>query len=172
MADQTSKWRKLDMRWMLAASLGLNLLFVGSFMGAAYRHVGGPGAPGGDEPPAMRSYATPYVLALPREKRRALFDALRGGDQGVAPLSRQERRALYAQMVTTLRATPFDPDAAEHVLSAQRDAVLGVQSAAQSMWLKEVTNMAPDERATYADELEKMLKRGARRPGGRMERDN
>lgn len=169
MADQTSKWRKPNMRWVLAASLSLNLLFVGSFVGAAYRHAG---APGGGEPPAMRSYATPYVLALPREKRRALFDALHSGDHGVVPLSRQERRALYAQMVATLRATPFDPTAAEGVLSAQRDAVLGVQSAAQSMWLKEVTDMAPDERATYADELEKVLKRGPRRPNRRKNHDN
>ncbi|MGJ8627512.1 MAG: periplasmic heavy metal sensor [Sulfitobacter sp.] len=169
MADQTSKWRKLNIRWVLAASLGLNLLFVGAFMGAAYRHAG---APRGGEPPGMRSYATPYVLALPREKRRALFDALRGGDHGVVPLSRQERRALYAQMVVTLRTTPFDPVAAEGVLNAQRDAVLGVQSAAQSMWLKEVTDMGPGERATYADELEKVLKRGPRRPNRRKSRDN
>ncbi len=158
MADQHSKWRRPNLRWILAASIGLNLLFVGAFVGAAYRHAGGPGARDGG-PPDMRSYATPYVRALPKDKRRALFQALRNGDQGVTTLSKQERRALYQQMVTALRATPFDPVAVKQVLTVQRDAVLGLQSAAQNRWLQEVTDMSEAERASYADELEKVLRR-------------
>ena len=170
MADQKPKRRRLNMRWVLAASLGLNLLFVGAFVGAAYREAGGPGASRGDGL-MTRGYATPYVRALPREKRRALYQALRNGDQGGTRLSKDERRALYTQMVTALRATPFDPARATDVLNAQRDAVLGVQSAAQSAWLKAVTGMVPAERAAYADELENVLKRGARRSECRKKRN-
>ncbi len=171
MVDQTSQPRKPVMKWVLAASLGANLLFVGAFAGAAYRHAGGPGARSG-EGPGMRSYATPYVQALPRETRRAMVQSLRGDTQGGAPLSRKARRALYLEMVSVLRATPFDPAAAENVLTMQRDAVLGVQSAAQSAWLAQVTAMAPDERATYADTLEKLLERGIKRPDRPKKRDN
>ncbi|MGJ8615458.1 MAG: periplasmic heavy metal sensor [Sulfitobacter sp.] len=170
MADHTPKRRRVNLRWVLAASLGLNLLFVGVFVGAAYRQAGGPGSHG-DGAQMTRGYATPYVQALPRETRRALHQTLRNGDQAGARLSRKARRALYAQMIATLRATPFDPTAATDVLSAQRDAVLGVQSLAQSMWLKEVTDMTPDERAAYADKLEKILKRGPRRPDRRKKRE-
>jgi len=169
MDDHTPKRRRVKLRWVLAASLGLNLLFVGAFVGAAYRQAGGPGAYGGGQ--MARGYATPYVQALPRETRRALHQTLRNGDQAGARLSKNARRELYAQMVAALRATPFDPAVATDVLSAQRDAVLGVQSAAQSVWLKEVTDMTPDERAAYADKLEKILKRGPRRPDRRKKRD-
>ncbi len=153
--------RKRMMRWALALSLGVNLLFVSLFAGAAYRNAGAPGMRGG-EGPGMRSYATPYVQALPRETRRALHHSLRSGDGKAKPLSRGARRALYQEMLKVLRADAFDPNAAEKVLSAQRDAILGVQSAAQSAWLVEVAKMTADERAEYADQLEKTLKRGPR----------
>ncbi len=154
--------RKMIMRWALALSLGVNLLFVGIFAGAAYRHAGGADVRGG-EGPGMRNYATPYVHALPREKRHALHRSLRQGNGQAAPLSRDARRALYQQMLTVLRTDPFDPIAAQNVLTAQRDAILGVQSAAQSAWLVEVTQMAANERAAYADALENVLKRGPRK---------
>lgn len=170
MVDQTPQRRKRIMRWVLAGSLGLNLLFVGAFAGAAYRQAGGPAAPGG-EAPGMRGYATPYVHALPRDTRRSLFQALHAGGKDAPHMSRKARRALYQRMVSVLRTAPFDPAAAEEVLSAQRDAVLGVQSAAQSLWLEKVTEMVPAERATYADELEKVLKRGPRHRDGAKKRD-
>ncbi|WP_254693226.1 periplasmic heavy metal sensor [Sulfitobacter sp. SK011] len=170
MVDDKPQRRKWIMRLVLAVSLGLNLLFVGAFAGAAYRGAGGAGARNG-EGTGLRGYAAPYVQALPRDKRRALFQALRDNRAGAAPLSRNARRALYQQMVSVLRATPFDPAEAEQVLGAQRDAVLGVHSTAQLIWLEEVTEMTPDERASYADDLEKVLARGPRRRDRPNKRD-
>ncbi|MGC1495880.1 MAG: periplasmic heavy metal sensor [Sulfitobacter sp.] len=163
--------RKRIMRWALALSLGVNLVFVGLFAGAAYRNAGGPGAPWRGEGPGMRNYATPYVQALPRETRRELHLGLRRGDGQAKPLSREERRALYQQMLSVLRADSFDPTAAKNVLSAQRDAILGVQSAAQAAWLDEIAQMDAPERAAYADELEKVLKRGPRKRRGNKPKD-
>ena len=161
MVDPVTRKRKWIIRWLLAASLGLNLLFVGAFAGAAYRNGGG----GPDnERSVLRGYAAPYVHALPRETRRALGRELRKEREGQTPISRRARRAQYLQMVTLLRQASFDLAAAEQILSTQRNAVTNMQSSAQTLWLKEVTEMSAEERTTYADELEKVLKR---KPGKR-----
>jgi uncharacterized membrane protein len=163
MVDQMPRKPKRVMRWVLAGSLGLNLLFVGAFAGSTFR---GGGKNSDGERSAPRGYAAPYVHALPREKRQALFRELRQERSGEARDSGRARRAQYQEMVAVLRQVPFDPVAAERILGTQRDAVTNMQSTAQELWLKEVTEMAPEARATYADTLEKVLKRrpGKRRP--------
>lgn len=158
MVDQKPQSRRSIIRWVLAASLGLNLLFIGAFAGAAFRGAG-PGGGGDDQRTALRGYAAPYVHALPRETRRALAQEMRKDRKGQASSSKRARRAQYQEMVTVLRQIPFDPAAAEQILDTQRDAVTTMQSAAQILWLKEVTEMAPDARAAYANQLEKVLKR-------------
>lgn len=170
MDDQKKPQRGKVMRWVLAGSLGLNLLFVGAFAGAAYRGGTGHGARVGQGDTA-RGYAAPYVRALPRESRKALFDALRQEQKSGPLLPRKARRALHERMVSVLRETPFDPAAAERVLTAQRDADLSVQSVAQKMWLKAVTDMDTQTRAAYADALEQALERRARRHGSAFKRD-
>ena len=157
-ADRWRRGRRL-LPWLLGVSLALNLLVIGAFAGAAYRHAGGPGARG--EPPGVRGYGSPYVQALPREARRELGRALRGGSEGKA-MSRAARRALYDEMLVALRRDPFDPAAAEAVLQAQRTAVDGVQRRAHSAWLAEIAGMDAAARADYADTLEEVLERGPR----------
>lgn len=170
MDDQKSPKRSKVIRWVLAGSLGLNLLFVGAFVGAAYRGGTGHGAPGTQSDTA-RGYAAPYVRALPHESRKALFKALRQEQKSGPLMPREARRALHQRMVSVLRATPFDPAAAEQVLTAQRDAELSVQSVAQTIWLKAVTDMDAQARAEYADALEKALEHGLRRRGSEDKRD-
>ncbi len=142
---------------ILAVSLALNLLFVGLFAGAALRHGGGKGGPGG---PLLRSYGAPYMQALPRADRKALNAALR--QAGAIP-NRKARAALYGEVLAGLRVNPFDSRAVADLMAKQQATVTGVQQAAQGAWIKIVSDMSPTARAAYADALEQRLQqRGGR----------
>ncbi len=141
----------------LGLSLALNLLFVGLIAGAVWRnHGGGDMRPGG---PRLQSYAAPYVHALPRAERRALNRSIRAAHPR---LGRAARRAVYAQMLTALRAEPFDAAAIQQVLDDQRSAILGVQQAAQTKWMAAIVNMSQAERLAYADRLQQQIEKGGR----------
>lgn len=163
---QTPKRRRL--RWALIASLALNLIFVGLFAGAAYRFAGGPGSVGSDGGHAARSYATPYVRALPRDARRAVFSGMRQGGDAIP--SRAARRAIYDQVLMALRSEPFDADAVAALVRQQGQFALDFQMAAEGAWLAQVSKMSASERTDYADRVAEMLRRG---PGkhGKKDRD-
>jgi len=143
------------LRWALGLSLGLNLAVVGLVVGAAYRFDGPHGGPMRH----MRDYGTPYVMALPKERRHAVFmNARKGRDD--KSVSRTARRALYQEALTAIRADPFDVAEARRVLDLQRDATLTVQQTVQDAWLAELAKMPAEERAAYAIRVEEMLKHG------------
>ena len=143
------------LRWALGLSLGVNLLVLGLVAGAVYRFDG----PHGGAMRHMRDYGTPYVMALPEERRRAVFVDARKGREDKS-VSRAARRALYQEALTAIRAEPFDPAEARRVLDLQRDATLTVQQTVQNAGLAELAQMSAPERAAYADRVEEMLKRG------------
>ena len=112
------------MRVALGLSLALNVMILGALGGAMWRH-GGPGPHGGGDLPGLRSYASPYVQALPPEARRGLHGKMRTSGKA-HHLDREARRALYDEMLAALRAEPFQADVAA--------AVLRVCSSADSRW--------------------------------------
>lgn len=152
-------------KWVLGLSLALNLLIVGAIGGTIWRFNA---KDGGDRRGHIEALASgvPYVRALPRDARRALGRKLRR-DRADLP-QRSERRALYQQMIDTLRQEPFDADAASEILATQAETAQTVQARAQSGWLEIVTEMNPEERAEVAERLEEGLKKrrghGPRRP--------
>jgi uncharacterized membrane protein len=158
MATQHTARRRRIFKIVLAASLALNLLLLGVFAGAALRH-GGKGLPAG---PRMHSYAVPYVQALPRADRRAIFQEIRKQHGG---FDKQARRELYQDMLAGLRADPFDPAAVEAVLNTQSEAVQGAQTSSQTAWLAQVLKMSQAERLEYADAVEEALKNRRERRG-------
>lgn len=141
-------------RWLLGASLALNLLFVGLVAGAVLR--GGPPHGVGKHMSELRGFGAPYLRELPRAERRTLFRALRQG--GYLP-DRTARRAAYDAMVGALRLQPFEPTRAEQVLRQYSDTLMRAQGAAQAEWLRLVTGMSDAERAAYADRLAARLER-------------
>jgi len=144
-------WVKL----MLGLSLALNLAIVGLVAGMVLR-----GGPMGGKGPAAMGYATPYVIALPRDLRRGVFRGIRE-DKSLP--DRKARRADYRAMVKALRATPLDTSAVEALLRKQADGVARVQARGQTAWLNVVTDMSDAERAAYADRIEEVLERGGKR---------
>lgn len=163
MADQEKSLNKgRKWRWILGLSLGLNLVFVGLFAGAALRFSGGERQM---EKPRMsvQGYAAPYVRALPNDARRALGRQLRA-EEGGRGNGRAARRQAYQQMVEALRAAPFDIVKVEALLSAQAQRASGAINTAQSLWLEQVAQMSPAERSAYVDRLIAILaKRGTRK---------
>ena len=155
MADEQKAPRcPLWVKIVLGLSLAANLAIVGLVAGLVLR-----GGPLGGNGPSV-GYAMPYVIALPREERRGVFDTVRGNKD--LP-NRRARRADYAAMIDALRADTLDVAAIQAILARQADGATRVQTAAQDAWIAAVSAMTPDERAAYTTRIEDVLKRGPKR---------
>ncbi|MGD9295369.1 MAG: periplasmic heavy metal sensor, partial [Roseobacter sp.] len=125
---RNSKWLGIA----LAISLAVNLLIVGFMAGSFARHTGS--AVSGARAPGLGNFGAPYMMALPRQERRAVLRALRAEAKGRVP-DRQARRALFDEVLSVLRATPFDRNALQQAVSQQAETSIYVQQTAQAAWL-------------------------------------
>ena len=144
------------LRIVFGLSLALNLLIVGIVAGFLLR-----GGPVRDLSAGMQTGRMLY-RELPKENREVLRRALRTNvDRTVLQSAR-----IGPELNAALRAEPFDPDALIVLLDRQADALRAGQEVMRDQWLGIVTEMSPEERATYADRLHEAAKRGPkRRPG-------
>ena len=142
-------WGKI----LLALSLALNFGFVGLMIGAGLRHDGAD---------RTGAFGTPYMRALPREERRAVLQGLRASEDAGIP-DRKMRRAMFEDVLATLRSEPFDPAALRQAVTHQAEVSVAVQRRAQQAWLDVVIAMEVDDRRAYADAVEKALRRGSKR---------
>ena len=149
---------------LLGLSLALNLAVVGVVAGAFARngpHGGAHGGAHGGPPKGVRNnFAMPYLKALPREERRALFERARAAHQGN---DRAQRGALYQDMIDALEAEVFDRKAVEAVLANQVEATLQVQSNRQLEWINVIEAMSYEDRMTYAAEVKAIIERKPKR---------
>lgn len=146
-------------RWIrvaLALSLALNLLVVGISVGAMLR--GGP-APGG------RDFGLgPLSEALSREDRKALRAAFLHRHPDI----RAERRAIRAQfddLLAVLRADPFDPVALDAALEAIAQRNSDLLDTGRGLVAERLKAMDTEDRANFADRLERNLRKLGRRDG-------
>lgn len=162
MTDTSDATQKLPRRYkiILGVSLAVNLVVAGMIGGAALRH--GEGARGGLRSAGLGAYALPYMLALPKEERQQVMKTVRSDRKGRVP-DRAARRALYADVLSVLRAEPFDAEKLSIALSTQAETTIEVQQSAQAAWMAVIAQMSDAERAAYADEVEEVLRRGPRR---------
>ena len=101
----------------------------------------------------------PYVIALPKEDRRAVFGAVRNDPD--LP-GRGARRAAYREMVELLAADTFDVEAVRAVLARQAGDVGQVQAVAQAAWLDKVAAMSTGDRQAYAQRVQEVVSKGVR----------
>jgi uncharacterized membrane protein len=139
------------MRVLLFVSLALNLLVAGLVLGDILTLTGG--GPGRGPRPAELALG-PVARALDEDDRRAILDSLRG-DPDLRPLGRGEVETGLRELATTLRADPFVPDAFRAALTMQNRLVIDAQAAVQGALLTQVEVMSPEERAAFADRLER-----------------
>lgn len=143
-APATPRW----LRWLLAASLALNLLVLGLVVGDALRD----GRPGGGLRPTEMALG-PFARALADEDRRAILSDLRGRPE-LAPLGRGERGAAFAGILAAVRAEPFDEARLRAAMAEQSERVEAAQRAVQDAVAARLASLPPQERAAFADRLE------------------
>ena len=152
------------LRIALGISVALNLLVAGLVAGAVLR----------DGDPRARMVRDldfgPFTEALsPRDR-----DALRREFVARAPEMRDVRRAMRDDLetfLTVLRSEPFDAAALAVVMDNQDGRMARRVELGQELLLERLGAMTPDERAAFADRLERRLRRGGSndgpgRPGG------
>ena len=136
------------LRWLLVASLALNLMVAGLVLGHSLVHQG-PGR----GPRPMDMSLGPIAKALGADDRRAILAELRGRGDLRAP-GRQERRAVMVEVVEALRAEPFDEPRARTALEAQAGRIDAVERALRDALLLRLATLDVEEREALAERIE------------------
>jgi len=155
---------KKPFRWsrvVLVVSLALNLAVIGTVAGALLRWDAGV-----DRARAMqvRDFGFgPFVGALETKDRRDVGRMFirSAGDPREA---RAEVKAMFAQMIATLKAEPFDRQAFETLLLQQQQKFSSRQEIGAQIVVDQIAQMSAPDRAAYATRLEDMLKKPPRSP--------
>lgn len=141
------------LRIALAVSVALNLAFVGMAAGAFLRH----GPP--DRMVRDLDFG-PFGEAFSREDRALMregFLSRAGNLRDLRDGMRQDAQALLA----ALRADPFDPARVEAALAGQGRRMAERLELGRSLVLERIAAMSPQDRAAFADRLERaMMRRG------------
>lgn len=138
----------------LALSVALNLGVAGLAAGAWLRD-----GPHGGMPRDM-SFG-PFSEALDDADRKAIRRALLDR-MGEFRGQRQAARAEFETLLSALRADPFEPAALTSALSAIETRMTERLDLGRSLIETRLAAMSAEERAAFADRLEKGLRRGAR----------
>ena len=151
-------------RWVMPVlflSLALNLLVVGAIVGRSLApddhrkkdRIAGP----------IRSIVgEPFVRALTREDRRAMLDEIKREGPRIKE-SREGLRQRVEALLVALRSQPFDAEEVQRLMQDQRQIARGRQEFGEMLLLNRLQNMSAEERAAYADRLEKSLRNLRRR---------
>jgi uncharacterized membrane protein len=147
------QWSKL----ILVASLGLNLVVVGLVAGAWSN-----GPKRGERGGGASWVSGPFGRALSDEDRKALGEAFRKNPEHRERLGKRrgEMRRIGIEIAGALRAEPFDPAALEALFEKQAQMGVELQQSGQQALMDRITAMTPEARASFADRLEKAVKRG------------
>lgn len=143
------------MRWLLIASLALNLAIAGLVAGAVVRarHMG---------PPHGFDLAIgPIARALAPEDRRWIMRDL-AGNRALPARDPAARRAEMRALLAAVTAQPFDPAAVAAALETQRSGAQSLQIAAETALVARLATMSPEARAAFAARLSDELARDRR----------
>lgn len=152
-ADQTPKTTgapRKRVRIVLFASVALNLLFVGLFVGSAAMHKFGAGRQG---PPSSREVTAPYTRSFEKEDFRAMRREMRAALPDRAE-SMAANKADYTAFVAELRKEQFDKVAAKAIMDRQMARMAGIQTIGRTVALDRIGEMSVQDRAGYADRLQ------------------
>ncbi|MBU2992693.1 periplasmic heavy metal sensor [Octadecabacter sp. 1_MG-2023] len=141
---KTKRWRRV----LLVSSLALNLVVLGVVAGVVLN--GGP--PGSSQ--RFDLTAGPLTRAMDDDNRTAVRTALRESDV----FQRRDRSEMEADMqalVATIRAETFDSEKFLEILERQRHRLQVGQDAVLDVVSAEISNMSSQERAAFADRLER-----------------
>lgn len=133
-------------RWLLVASLALNLAVVGVVVGTIV-------AGRADGPPRGFDLAIgPVARALERDDRRAIMRDLMAR-RDLRPRDDSVRAAENAALVAAIRAEPFDPGAVAGLLAEMGARGDAVRQATESALVARIAAMPPARRQAFAERL-------------------
>lgn len=139
-------------RWLLPASLVLNLLLAGVIAGGVLSHMHDPG------PPHRKFGFGPLEHAVPQQARQKLGPVFERERANMRDAFR-ELRGARGQMHEAMVKQPYDPDAASRALEEVRDRSAAVQDVLHNLLLSINERLTPEERRQFLDALERPLKR-------------
>lgn len=155
---KTRKWPWA--RILLVASLALNLLVAGIVAGAV---LSGGGKDRGGERRAERSLPIgPYSRAFSKDDRAELRRAFEERKPWFDD-RRDAMRGFAQELAQVVRAAPFDPAALRDVLDRQSALQSAIRSEGHSILTERLTAMTDAQRQTFADRIERGLRRGKKR---------
>lgn len=146
-------------RALLVVSLALNLMVVGIVGGAILGHRGGP--PRADLGEAAYG---PYARALAEADREALRQAMRSE----LPRLRANREAVrrgFRDLLGALQAEPYAPERVAEILETQEARVGDQGRIWRGLLVERLSTMTAEERKSFAERLEQVLRRGPPRRG-------
>ncbi|APO87104.1 periplasmic heavy metal sensor [Marivivens sp. JLT3646] len=147
---------RLGLRILLIASLALNVMIVGVVAGGIMKGRS-PGPFGGFD-----MTIGPFAEALGDDDRRAIRAELRDR-RDIRPPRYEDRIAAMEGFLDSVRAENFDPSAIEAMFAEQRARASNAMEAGQQALLNRITAMDNDERARFAERLERELRHGGDR---------
>ncbi|MBT9383447.1 periplasmic heavy metal sensor [Pseudooceanicola sp. CBS1P-1] len=138
------------LRILLFASLAVNLAVAGVVVGSLVhsRHD----RPGGG-PPRIDQIGGVLTFALSDDDRRAIGRAIWKDMRANRP-DKGAVQAEFSQIVSALRAEPYDPTVVENSLKRQLDEAMRRQEVGQTILLQRISEMDRSARLAFADRLE------------------
>ena len=150
------------MRWVLVASLGLNLLILGIVAGGWIDRSRAP-----DRRMPREVAFGPFTEALDSADRRALRGAFLDQSDKLREM-RTTARDDTARLIAALRADPYDPAATEAAFSGLRSGTMSRMELGERLLLDRIGQMDTPQRQGFADRLAERLQGDSRkRDGGR-----
>jgi uncharacterized membrane protein len=131
-------------RFVLVASLALNMLLIGASGAAMVRFSLAPPVASG-----VSTNLLEYVATLPDERRTAIWSATRNERRSLRPLRAEVREARVAWRAS-LAAEPFDRQRFADAQTRLLDAEMRARTEATRFFLEIAAQMTPAERAAFA----------------------
>lgn len=152
-------------RWLkavFALSLAANLAVVGLVAGAALREDRSGRSRHKAPPPPAAAEAIGAVMyrSLDRNSRRVLRDLADGQYGNIV----ERRIAELNALLEVIRSEPLDVTVLRARIDAQTAAINEFRGAMLEVWIAELQQMSPAERAAFADKVERHVARFRKPP--------
>ena len=152
-------------RWLkavFALSLAANLAVVGLVAGAALREDRSGRSRHKAPPPPAAAEAIGAVMyrSLDRDSRRVLRDLADGQYGNIV----ERRIAELNALLEVIRSEPLDVPVLRARIDAQTAAINEFRGAMLEVWIAELQQMSPAERAAFADKVERHVARFRKPP--------
>lgn len=152
-------------RWLkavFALSLAANLAVVGLVAGAALRDDRSGRSRHKAPPPPAAAEAIGAVMyrSLDRDSRRVLRDLADGQYGNIV----ERRIAELNALLEVIRSEPLDVTVLRARIDAQTAAINEFRGAMLEVWIAELQQMSPAERAAFADKVERHVARFRKPP--------